>query len=59
MCDKDVCARWCERWCVTKMVCHKVLVKDSVRKILCHKNVCVTKMCVKDGVGDICAEEEM
>ena len=43
------------------MVCHKVLVKDSVRKMLCHKNVCVCDkdVCVKDGVGDICAEEEV
>ena len=39
-----VCERWCERWCVTKMVCYKVLVKDGVRKMLCDKNVSVTKM---------------
>ena len=28
------------------MVCHKVLVKDSVRKMLCHKNACVWQRCV-------------
>ena len=32
------------------MVCYKVLVKDGVRKMVCDKTVCVTRMCVKDGV---------
>ena len=48
----------CERWCVTKMVCERVL-KEGVSKMVCDKVVCerwcVTKMvcergCVKDGV---------
>ena len=30
-----------DRWCVTKVVCDKALVKDGVRQMLC-----VTKMCV-------------
>ena len=36
VCDKDVC----ERLCVTKMVCNKVLVKDGVRQMVCDKDVC-------------------
>ena len=48
VCDKVVRERWfvtklcvvCERWCVTKMVCDKV-VRD---KVVCER------LCLKDGV---------
>ena len=38
-----------DRWCVTKVVCDKALVKDGVRQMLCVTKMCV---CVKDGVKD-------
>ena len=28
--DKVVCERWCEGWCVTKMMCERGCVKDGV-----------------------------
>ena len=46
--------KWCQRWCVTKMVCDKVVcqrwcvakscAKDGVPKMVCER------WCVKDGV---------
>ena len=33
-----------DKWCVTKMMCDKVLVKDGVRQMVC--------VCDKDGVCD-------
>ena len=41
--DKEVC----ERWCVTKMVCDKVVcVCDNLSVI----KLCVTKLCVCDNL---------
>ena len=55
VCDKVVCVKdgvW-QRWCVTKMVCDKVVCD----KVVCE-NWCVTKLCAKDCVWKIVCERD-